>query len=344
MDKTPGSPGTGGPKRTLKSLPLGELKSLFFSFFESQGYGVPAEANSILNDVGSASSASSREQSPSSSVCSGKRTSRAISSDEGSEQSDTTVKGSDEEEQEDLSFKVIQRKCKRVARRLRKSSNESRDSDMDTEPCKGKPMEYTDSPASPVPFISQKSVVGHKQTTLKQNPTLRKLNTLLIKSDLPFHTYALEEERKVKAVLKGTPFEFETKDIKLDLQRQGYPVLAVHRMHRRDRTALGMSLIILERCDRVKDIFKKLSNDCALSGGIVEAPYRRGKPDQCHRCQLYGYAAANCHAQSRCVKCLVPHWTKDCNRNRESVDKPSCCNCGKDHTVNYGRVPGCTQT
>ncbi|GBP64427.1 Nucleic-acid-binding protein from transposon X-element [Eumeta japonica] len=208
MNKTPGSSGTGGPKRALKSLPQ--------------------------------------------------------------EQSDTAVKVSDEEEQEDLSFKVIQRKRKRVTRRLRKSSNESRDSDIDTEP-----------------WI---------RITAASIDDFRKLNTLLIKSDFPFHTYALEEERKVKAVLKGIPLEFETEDIKLDLERQGYPVLAVHRMHRRDGTALGMSLIILERCDRAKDIFEKLSNVCGLSVIIIEAPYRRGKLDQYHRCQLYGHAAANCHA------------------------------------------------
>ncbi|GBP54809.1 hypothetical protein EVAR_87882_1 [Eumeta japonica] len=92
--KTLGPPETGGPKRAPKSLPLG-----------------------------SASSANSREQSPSPSVCGGKRTSRAILSGEGLEQSNTTVKGTNEEEQEDLSFKIIQRKRKKVSRRLRKSSN-----------------------------------------------------------------------------------------------------------------------------------------------------------------------------------------------------------------------------
>ncbi|GBP68076.1 Nucleic-acid-binding protein from transposon X-element [Eumeta japonica] len=332
MDKTPGTPGIGDPKRVLKFLPLAEANT--------------SQAKANLNDVGSASSASSREQSPSPSVCSGKRTSRAISSDESSEQS---VKGSDEEEQENLLFKG-----------------------------NGKPTECTDSPASPVSSFSQKSVVVHKQTTSetksnsmegnKPSPPprskpppppiclrdkskwnmissactrlhinytrahntnqgnritaasiddFRKLNTFFIKSDLPFHTYALEEERKVKAVLKGIPLEFETEDIKLDLERQGYPVLAVHRMHRRDGTALRMSLIILERWIEQKIFSKKLSNICGLSGIIVEVPYRRGKPGQCYRCQLYGHAAANCHAQPRCVKCLVLHWTKDCNRNRE---------------------------
>ncbi|GBP36322.1 Nucleic-acid-binding protein from transposon X-element [Eumeta japonica] len=167
----------------------------------------------------------------------------------------------------------------------------------------------------------------------------RKHNKFLISNNIPFHTFALEEERKVKVVIKGIPLEFETDDIKDDLINQGYPVLAVHRMHRRNGTALGMVLVILERNEQAREIFKSLARVCGLSGATPEEPYKRGMPSQCHRCQLYGHAAANCFAQPRCVKCLVPHWTKDCDRSKESGGKPSCCNCGKDHTANYGGCP-----
>ncbi|GBP34199.1 Nucleic-acid-binding protein from transposon X-element [Eumeta japonica] len=167
----------------------------------------------------------------------------------------------------------------------------------------------------------------------------RKLNSYLIKSNIPFHTFALEEERKIKAVIKGVPIEIETESVKDDLERQGYPVTAVHRMHRRDGTALGLVLAILERCDQARDIFKNLYNICGLSGIKAEAPYKRGMPGQCHRCQLYGHAAANCYAQPRCVKCLVPHWTRDCDRNKESGGEPYCCNCGQNHTAYYGGCP-----
>ncbi|GBP58952.1 hypothetical protein EVAR_97325_1 [Eumeta japonica] len=89
-------------------------------------------------------------------------------------------------------------------------------------------------------------------------------------------------------------------------------------MQRRDGTALGLALVILHINDISKEIFKILSKVCSLSGIIVEAPYKRGIPGQCHRCRLYGHAAANCHAQPRCVKCLVSHWIKDCNRSKET--------------------------
>ncbi|GBP55031.1 hypothetical protein EVAR_46327_1 [Eumeta japonica] len=118
----------------------------------------------------------------------------------------------------------------------------------------------------------------------------RMLNSYLIKNNIPFHTYALEEERKMKTVIKGIPVEIETEDTKSDLERQEYPVQAVHRMHHRDGTALGIL-------------------------------------GQCHRCQLYSHAATNCHVPPRCVKCLDPHWTKERARTRESGGKPTCCNC-----------------
>ncbi|GBP89501.1 Nucleic-acid-binding protein from transposon X-element [Eumeta japonica] len=110
-------------------------------------------------------------------------------------------------------------------------------------------------------------------------------------------------------------------------------------MHRRDGTALGLVLAILNKTDGATDIFKKLANVCGLSGITVEAPYKKGIPGQCHRCQLYGHAATNCHAPPRCVKCLDPHWTKECSRTRDSEGKPACCNCGSDHTANYGGCP-----
>ncbi|GBP87026.1 hypothetical protein EVAR_63988_1 [Eumeta japonica] len=97
-----------------------------------------------------------------------------------------------------------------------------------------------------------------------------------------------------------------------------------------------MVLAILEKNDRAKEIFKELGNVCGLSGILVEAPYKKRVPSQC---QLYGHAAANCYAQPRCVKCLVPHWTKDCERTKESGGKLSCYNCHQDHTANYGGCP-----
>ncbi|GBP93001.1 Nucleic-acid-binding protein from transposon X-element [Eumeta japonica] len=169
--------------------------------------------------------------------------------------------------------------------------------------------------------------------------TFRSLNKYLVDNKVQFHTYALEEERKIKAVIRGIPADFALDDIQNDLCGQGFPVHSVHRMTRRDGSPLWMVLAILPRTDDAKKIFNSLRVVCGLSGIRVEAPFKKGGPGQCHRCQKYGHAAANCHADPRCVKCLVPHWTKECPLTRESQEKPSCVNCGQQHTANYRGCP-----
>ncbi|GBP03445.1 Nucleic-acid-binding protein from transposon X-element [Eumeta japonica] len=169
--------------------------------------------------------------------------------------------------------------------------------------------------------------------------TFRSLNKYLIDSKVKFHTYALEEERKLKAVIRGIPADFDTNDIKTDLLNQGFPVQSVHRLCRRDGSPLWLVLAVLPRTEEARSIFANLSKVCGLSGIRVEAPRNRGGPGQCHRCQRYGHAAANCHADPRCVKCLVPHWTKECPRTRDSGEKPECVNCGLQHTANYRGCP-----
>ncbi|GBP64387.1 Nucleic-acid-binding protein from transposon X-element [Eumeta japonica] len=121
--------------------------------------------------------------------------------------------------------------------------------------------------------------------------TFRSFNKYLVDNKVQFHTYALEEERKVKAVIRGIPADFALEDIKNDLCGQGFPVHSVHRMTRRDGSPLWMVLTILPRTDDAKKIFNSLRVVCGLSGIRVEAPFKKGGPGQCHRYQKYGHAA-----------------------------------------------------
>ncbi|GBP70398.1 Nucleic-acid-binding protein from transposon X-element [Eumeta japonica] len=156
-----------------------------------------------------------------------------------------------------------------------------------------------------------------------------------VKSD----TYVLEEDRKVKAVIRNVTAHFDLEDIKTDLLNQRFPVQSVHRLCKRDGFPLWLVLAILPRTDESRLIFGKLSKVCGLSGVRVEAPRYRDGPGQYHRCQRNGHAAVNCHADPRCVKYLVPHRTRECSRTRESGEKPACVNCGQEHTVNYRWCP-----
>ncbi|GBP47452.1 Nucleic-acid-binding protein from transposon X-element [Eumeta japonica] len=166
--------------------------------------------------------------------------------------------------------------------------------------------------------------------------TFRSLNKYLVDFKVQFHTYALEEERKLKAVIRGIPTDFPVDEIQVDLCGQGFPVHSVHRLCRRDGSPLWLVLDVLPRTEEAKNIFNNLNKVCGLSSIRVEAPHKKGGPVQCHRCQLYGHAAANCHADPRCLKCLVPHCTRECSRTRESGEKPSCVNCLQQHRPTIG--------
>lgn len=75
-----------------------------------------------------------------------------------------------------------------------------------------------------------------------------------------------------------------------------------------------------------------------MPGVVIE--HWRGAADrvpQCHRCQAFGHASANCHRPLRCVRCGGQHFAADCPRERSA--KPTCANCARDHTANDRRCP-----
>lgn len=168
----------------------------------------------------------------------------------------------------------------------------------------------------------------------------RVLTRLLRHENVGFHTYALEEEKVLRVVLRGVPKEILPEFILEDLKAQGFPVREVHRLYSgRTKTAFDLVLVILDRSPEGKAIFnvKKVVD---LSGIVVETPRRGGSPSQCHRCQLYGHAARFCFARPRCVKCLGDHGTTECSRTPQTPEPPGCVLCGKlGHTANYRGCP-----
>ncbi|GBP95718.1 Nucleic-acid-binding protein from mobile element jockey [Eumeta japonica] len=120
--------------------------------------------------------------------------------------------------------------------------------------------------------------------------TFRSLDKYLVDFKVQFHTYALEEERKLKAVISGIPTNFPVDEIQANLCGQGFPVHSVHRLCRRDGSPIWLVLAVLPRIDEAKNIFNNLNRVCGLSGIRVEASHKKGGPGQCHRCQLYGHA------------------------------------------------------
>ncbi|XP_052754588.1 uncharacterized protein LOC116413489 [Galleria mellonella] len=168
----------------------------------------------------------------------------------------------------------------------------------------------------------------------------RQLTAFLRANSVGYHTYALEEEKRLRVVIRGVPREIDCQEVLTDLRAQHYPVHEVHRMYRaRTKAPLDMVLVVLDLSPEGKAIFN-IKTVCLISGLSVEPPNKRTYPGQCHRCQFYGHSARNCFARERCVKCLGDHGTKQCDRVANTQTPPSCVLCGQQgHTANYRGCP-----
>ncbi|GBP52242.1 hypothetical protein EVAR_83103_1 [Eumeta japonica] len=154
----------------------------------SRRYAAVTSEN-VLNAA--VSRVNSRDSSPCLSACSSsKRSSIAISSDDGSvsDKSDNTIKGSDKEAAD--SFKLIKRKTRKVARRpCAASDSDFNDSSMEVENFK-EPVIHSESPASPALSLTKTTIAAPKQTTIR----CQKISQLPVRSHRPtfLHRFVLE--------------------------------------------------------------------------------------------------------------------------------------------------------
>jgi hypothetical protein len=195
--------------------------------------------------------------------------------------------------------------------------------------------------ASKINFLHARATAAAIKVQVATADDHRALTKYLRDNHFGYHTYSLPEERVLRVVIRGLPKELATSDILADLVAQGYPARDIHRLYRRDRSPLDLTLVILDLTPEGKAIFQ-VKAICHISGIKIEVPHKRGMPGQCHNCQLYGHAARNCFARARCVKCLGDHATPDCPRPRipDPASPPSCVLCGtQGHTANYRGCP-----
>lgn len=197
-------------------------------------------------------------------------------------------------------------------------------------------------------FSSARNTQEGIRVQVPSSSDYRELTKLLKSMNVPFHTFTLPEEKKLRVILRNIAKEVPSEAISEDLKSQGFPVLEVHRMHRGKTLApYDMVLVILDLTPEGKAIFN-LKTCCSLSGLKVETPHKKGPPGQCHNCQHYGHSSRNCFAKPRCVKCLGDHGTAACPRPKDRAqctEPPSCVLCGEQgHTANYRGCPKAPRT
>ncbi|KAI5644778.1 associated with zinc fingers domain-containing protein [Phthorimaea operculella] len=178
----------------------------------------------------------------------------------------------------------------------------------------------------------------------------RQLTKLMDFLQFPYHTYALEEEKLHRVVIRGIPKELSEQEVHDDLVSQGIAVTNVHRIKsHKNKRIFDMVHVTLERSEAGKAIYG-VKTVCNLSGIRLEAPRKTGIPGQCHNCQVYGHSSRTCHAIPRCVKCADNHSTAQCTRPKKTdppaADSstpalpPVCVLCGETgHPANYRGCP-----
>ncbi|GBP35322.1 hypothetical protein EVAR_20695_1 [Eumeta japonica] len=129
----------------------------------------------------------------------------------------------------------------------------------------------------------------------------------------------LEEERKLKAVIRGIPTDFPVDEIKPTL-RPGFPVHSVHRLCRRDGSPLWLVLAVLPRTEEAKNI--SISEHVCGLGYPSRGPAQERRSRAVPPLPVVRPRGRQLSCDPRCVKCLVPHWTRECPRTRESGEKP----------------------
>ncbi|KAJ2952536.1 hypothetical protein O0L34_g6855 [Tuta absoluta] len=201
-----------------------------------------------------------------------------------------------------------------------------------------------------IPFLTASQTKDGIKIQVPTSSAHRALTKLLNFLQFPYHTYALEEEKLHRVVIRGIPKEISEKEVYDDLIAQNIPVRKVHRISsHRNKRQFDMVHVTLERSEAGKAIYG-LKSVCMLSGIRMEAPRKTGIPGQCHNCQLYGHSSRTCHAAPRCVKCLESHSTAQCARPKKtdtpSTDSsspplpPSCVLCNESgHPANYRGCP-----
>lgn len=118
----------------------------------------------------------------------------------------------------------------------------------------------------------------------------RRITRILNREREEYHTYSLQEDRLLRAVIRGIPDGVPEVDIKADLEAQGLTVSSVQRMTSR-KTKQAMPLVLVMAPQDQVSIFQ-ISRCCSL---VVRVEQQKALQvaTQCHRCQRFG------HGQSR---------------------------------------------
>lgn len=160
-----------------------------------------------------------------------------------------------------------------------------------------------------------------------------------IKMDkMPYHTYTKNDEKSHAFVLRGLAEGTKTSQIEEDMEEQ-YEIKtrAIYQMKTKDRP---LFLVIVDPAITL-DYLNKNARRVLYTRVVWELRKSSKLIIQCHICQGWGHATANCGRPARCLKCAGEHHTRTCSKTRDTP--ATCVNCGGDHPANYTKCKAYTE-
>jgi hypothetical protein len=117
--------------------------------------------------------------------------------------------------------------------------------------------------------------------------------------------------------------------VKQDLEEKGINCQYVYKMK---NTISPLYVVITDNKTTLRDLESK-----AKTVEYVIIKWKKlintRKIIQCHKCQVWGHAASNCHANPKCLKCAKDHLTSDCSLKIEVPEDQKLLKC-QGHLAN----------
>lgn len=156
------------------------------------------------------------------------------------------------------------------------------------------------------------------------------------KSNVSHYTYTTKDEKQKKLVMKAAP-DMDTEEVKKQIEANNIKVNECKQLLNKAGqpsqsyliyTDVSTNLRNLKQIRRIGNVHTKWENYA-----------KKNTITQCRRCQQYGHGTKNCGNTPRCVKCIKPHLTENCDLKKTLDSVPQCCNCHGPHTANYRGCP-----
>ena len=163
--------------------------------------------------------------------------------------------------------------------------------------------------------VYKRQASAQGDSSIRLNPTtvesFRIAQKFLSDAGIPYHTFALPEEKELKVQIIGIPADTTPEFIYNELVSLGFKVNSVTPLFSPGKKlARNAFLVKIRKVGDYQAIYE--INMLFFLKVRVEAFEAQAGPKQCYNCQRYGHSSAFCHHPTRCLRCGDSHRKDTC--------------------------------